>query len=334
MNSFFSLTPDAILDSVELDMAEQKPGTRLTGRAIALNSLENRVYDLEYNDETNVVAKFYRPGRWNREQILEEHAFTQKLADNEVPAVAPFVLKNGSTIGNTLDGIFFAVFPKVRGRILDELKKEHLEKLGRLLGRMHNIGETHVTKHRRELNLKQWVDDSIETLLQTQTSNSPMFQRYVMSVKPLQAEFHRLFKMSGLVYTHGDCHLGNVLWDSHANPFFLDFDDSMRAPPVQDFWMIIRGRDEEAVVQRKILINSYESFREFDDSSLKWIEPMRIMRIIHYSAWIARRIEDPSFTRAFPLFGSDSYWQNEVQAIEDAKNAWESSRQSPQHYSH
>ena len=336
-NQFFELTPDRVLDSVEIAMKNIKKDARLTGRSMALNSLENRVYELEYDDNTSVVAKFYRPGRWTEAQILEEHKFTQKLFESEVPVVAPHVLHQGTSVGHAILGqeatpIYFAVFDKVRGRILDELHKPNLERLGRYLARIHNVGETIKVQARLELNVENWGDASLDFLEAADLNQSPMFMRYMDVAERIVDDLADNFKPTGLISTHGDCHLGNVLWSSDGNPFFLDFDDYALAPPVQDLWMIVRGRDEEAVKQREIILESYEALRPFNRASLKWIEPYRILRIIHYSAWIAKRWEDPSFPKAFPLFSTDSYWQNEIEALEEAYSQWLSSRDSSPYY--
>ncbi|MBI3542606.1 MAG: serine/threonine protein kinase [Deltaproteobacteria bacterium] len=310
---FFSLTPDLILDVVE-----RAALVRATGRTLALNSMENRVYELELEDGSRIVTKFYRPGRWTAEQILEEHAFVADLAANEVPAVAPLPLSNGSTLERSDDGIFFAVFPKTRGRILQELDDSRLQQVGRLLGRLHNVGAAKKAAHRLALTPDTYGWRSLELLASSPLLDAQAGPRY-------RAAAERVLRACEAVFTrvaarqlrlHGDCHLGNVLWQD-TGPFFLDFDDMVTGPAVQDVWLVVRGRDEEAQRSREVLLRSYETMREFDRSELALIEPLRALRIIHYSAWIARRWEDPTFRHAFPDFGSQRYWFEELATLEE-----------------
>jgi Ser/Thr protein kinase RdoA (MazF antagonist) len=305
---FFSLTPDAILASVE-----QALGARATGRTFALNSMENRVYDIELEDERRVVGKFYRPGRWSRDAILEEHAFLAELVEAEIPAVPPLVLANGSTIDLTPDGILFAIFDKVRGRSLQELDDAQLEQAGRLLARIHTVGERRAARHRLTITPK-WALDSFEVVeewvdIQLQSRYRRVTEAIARAIEPLFAgvPVHRV---------HGDCHLGNLLWQNER-PFFLDFDDFAMAPAVQDVWMVVRGRDEDAARMRDVMLKAYESMRAFDRSTLRLVEPLRALRMIHYSAWIARRWDDPIFKRTFPEFVTYPYWAEEVDALEE-----------------
>lgn len=322
LHPFYSLTADKVIDSVERAMLVEKKGARATGRALALNSLENRVYEIEFEDHSFVVAKFFRPGRWTSAQILEEHAFLKRLSDAEVPVVNPFKLCESdlgklvgeNTLAKTTDGIFFCVFPKVRGRLSDELSKSQLETLGRYLGRVHQIGRAYKHKVRKAFSLEAWVGESLEYLLKSKfldAHSRPHYERQVLEFLKLAK---LLFKNVEMISVHGDCHLGNVLWQGEA-PYLLDFDDTMLAPAVQDIWMVVRGRDALAETQREELLTGYEQMCEFDYSQLKLIEILRGARIIHYSAWIARRFEDPSFLQAFPIFGSQGYWRSEMDSL-------------------
>ena len=313
---FFALTPDAVLDSVEAAMAEAKPGIRATGRAMALNSLENRVYDIEFEDETSVVTKFYRPERWTREQILEEHGFLQKLEEAEIPVVAPLFLANGSTLSTTDSGISFAVFPKVTGRIVDELSETQLQTLGRYVARIHSVGKNFPVKHRIALNAENYAYKSLDFLLQNQWIDLTYESTYRKLVEAIGKKTEPLLKNAQSFLVHGDCHLGNTLWQGES-PFFLDFDDAVIAPPVQDIWMIVTGRDETNLRNRDILLEAYEVHLPFPRNTLRLIEGLRALRMIHYSAWIARRWKDPSFPRVFPDFISSRYWAEEITALEE-----------------
>lgn len=326
LEDFFRLTPEAILDSVDAVVGEGMPGVRSTGRALALNSLENRVYDLELEDgtgaqpdESNVVAKFYRPGRWSEAQIQEEHDFLFALDEAEIPVVAPWRLGEQS-IFRTPDGILFALFTKVRGRLLDELDEERLKTLGRYIGRIHNVGERFPFRHRLRLSSKEWGEKPLRYLLDSGLVIEDYRERYryVCEAVIARCQIDSLPALS----VHGDCHLGNTLWQ-HDSPFFLDFDDCMTAPPVQDIWMVVRGRGPDAEKDRASLLEGYRKFREFDESTLRWIEPLRALRMIHYSAWIAKRWDDPSFQKAFPSFSTPRYWEEEIQALQEVLSLME-----------
>ncbi len=329
--NFFSLTADRVIDAVEKSLVSEKKGSRATGRVFTLNSLENRVYEIEFEDRSSVVAKFYRPGRWSKEQILEEHLFLEKLKGAEIPVVSPLKLDHSrlsqivsasQTLAENTDQILFAVFPKVRGRLRDELSDLHLRTLGRYVGRLHNVGSSWLAKKRQKLDAKTFGRIPLDYILK-----SPFLEGNFRSHYQTQAErvIHIAEKrLAGvpLLTLHGDCHLGNTLWSEDA-PFFLDFDDMVLGPAVQDIWMIVRGRDEQAQKERQILIEAYEIFRPFDYESLSLIEPLRGLRMIHYVAWIARRWGDPTFPKTFPHFGSAEFWREEVEALSEIANLTE-----------
>jgi Ser/Thr protein kinase RdoA (MazF antagonist) len=318
---FFSLTPERMLDAVERALDSRKTGVRATGRCLALNSMENRVYEIEMDDGSRVVTKFYRPGRWSRETILEEHSFAAELAENEIPAVAPLVLAEGSTLAESDDGIFFAVFPKVPGRILQELDALQLAQVGRYLGRLHNVGAKHSAHHRLILDPETYGAKSLETIESSGLIDAQIRPRYRAVVEEILESVRPLFKNLPMLRIHGDCHLGNVLWRGSGNEamstFFLDFDDMVMGPAVQDIWMVVRGRDEDALRNRDLLIDGYEQMRAFDRSTLRMVEPLRALRLIHYSAWIAKRWEDPTFKNAFPEFGTNKYWFEEMNDLDE-----------------
>ncbi len=316
---FYSLGPNEVLDSVEAALSGPLAGIRATGRTQALNSLENRVYDIELENGSSVVTKFYRPGRWSIEQISAEHDFLQLLLAREIPVVAPLEVAGGvrKTLGRSPEGIFFAVFPKVQGRILNELDDVRLRILGRYIGRIHSAGKAFAAPERIGLNVETYGWQSLDTLREKNFLNSPMAERYEQEVKQLLSRIEDLDLLPQENFTiHGDCHLGNTLW-LETQPFFLDFDDMVAGPPVQDIWMVIRGRDEEAQRQRGVLIDAYEEVIDFPRESLDSIEALRALRMIHYSAWIARRWEDPAFKKTFPDFSSSRYWQEEIVALSE-----------------
>jgi Ser/Thr protein kinase RdoA (MazF antagonist) len=312
---FYQLNSDQVLDSVERALNRKELGRRATGSLLALNSLENRVYQIEFEDRVRFVAKFYRPGRWSKKQVLEEHQFLNRLVEAEIPAIAPIALDQ------TADGIFFAVFPSVGGRLLDELSDTHLRVLGRHLGRIHRIGSTITRSSRKRIDCDQFARVPLRNLKSQKVFETPSLEaHYTDIVEKIIQLGEPLLASARYFLVHGDCHLGNTLWQGESC-FFLDFDDLCLAPAVQDVWMIVRGRDEMAIKDRETLLEAYEQFQDFDPTELRLIELLRALRIIHYSSWIADRWDDPSFPRAFPDFGNTKYWQEETSEL---YQCWES----------
>lgn len=316
---FYELTPERMLDAVE------EIGVRCTGRSLALNSLENRVYEIEIEveDEEQLesrydkfrVAKFYRPGRWTEAQIIEEHEFIFDLVKQEIPAVAPLKFPDGSTLRRLPEmDIFYAVFLKKAGRTLDELKKDQLERLGRLIARLHNVGAKKEFKHRRVLDQVSFGLDSLEFLEKEELILPDYRERYSELVRTICEIAAERLKPFGTQRTHGDLHWGNILW-IEQEPFFVDFDDSIRAPVVQDLWLVVPGRDAEALQQRQLLLAGYEQMREFDYRQLDLIEVLRSLRMIHFTAWIGRRQADPAFRNVFSSFGTLEYWNEQISTL-------------------
>ena len=301
---FNDLTPENVLDAVEAE------GRRCTGRFIILNSYENRVYQLELDDETMVVGKFYRPGRWSKEAILAEHQFLKELEAVEIPVATPIDLGGGETIG-TVDGIYYSLFPRKGGRNPEELGDEQVQMLGRLVGRIHNIGAMAPAPERINLNPTSYGHANLNFLLENDLIPEAARDNFKLTVESLLMRIEPMFNGIKNIRIHGDCHFGNVLWTPDG-PTFLDFDDMANGPAVQDIWMLVPGYDEHARLQREVLIEAYESFREFDRAELRLIEPLRALRYIHYASWIARRWEDPIFKRTFEHFGTVQYWQKET----------------------
>ena len=320
---FYQLTPDRILDAVEkvLDI-------RCTGRAFAHNSMENRVYELELDlvdapkhpYERFRIAKFYRPGRWSLEQIQEEHKFLLSLQSEEIPAVAPLKMNDGQTVAKHSDtGLYYCVFPKVGGRSPYELGDDQLAQVGRLLARLHNIGATQKARHRISLTADTYARNNLNSLLRGKQVPVHLESAYTDIVLEIASYTENLLNSSESIQIHGDCHLGNLLW-SDEGPFWVDFDDSVIGPPIQDLWLMVLGRGPEHKEQLNKLIRAYEMMREFDWDSLALIEPLRALRMIHFHAWIAKRYKDPSFQRAFPDFGTDQYWQNQVRDLNEQRS--------------
>lgn len=325
LNNFAHLLPEVIFDACE------KLGGRCTGRFLTLNAMENRVYDIEMEDgEPNRIIKFYRPGRWDKATIQAEHDFLKACEKAEVPVVCPLPAENGETILEK-DGIFYTIFPKRPGRLEPELNQDQLQRLGRFLARIHNVGAEFKKTSRLRLDTKTYGRDCLDYLLKENLlapGLSAIYQKYVNDICTI---VEPMFEGKEFILTHGDCHAGNVLW-KNDNPYFIDFDDMLYAPPVQDFWMLIGGDDEVAGKNRDVLTDAYEEIREFDHSSVKLIEPLRALRMIYFSTWIARRREDGAFKAAFPHFGTEKYWQQQIEhlshQLERLKESLEKSSQS------
>jgi Ser/Thr protein kinase RdoA (MazF antagonist) len=317
---FFQLTPEKVLEAVEA------LGVRCTGRVLALNSLENRVYEVELDIDpspdggrwdTYRVVKFYRPGRWSREQIVEEHRFLTELSNVEIPVVVPLPFPNGETVAEVPGaGIWYAIFPKVGGRILDEMSDSELRQIGRLLARMHNVGATARFQHRIKLTTETYGHANL-AFLKEQKLLPPSIEGYYLGIaeRILQTS-EPWFKEAPAQRIHGDCHIGNILWHSQGC-YIVDFDDSVEGPCVQDLWLLTPGRDEAAVKLRQTILEGYEMMRQFDHSSLRLIEPLRALRMIHFTTWIAKRYEDPAFKQVFVDYGSERYWREQLIALQE-----------------
>ncbi|MGH7354389.1 MAG: serine/threonine protein kinase [Candidatus Rokuibacteriota bacterium] len=307
VTTFFSLTPDRVLQAVEAG------GLRSTGRCLPLRAFENRVYEVELEDESRVVVKFYRPGRWSRATIEDEHRFLADLVASEVPAVAPMDLGTGTTL-NEIDGILYAAFPKVRGRTLDELDAENRRRIGRTIGRMHAVGAARPAPHRPRLDVRHYLHEPLDVLMAGDFIPGSLAPRYRDVALKIVDKVAAPLAAVPPQRIHGDLHWGNILW-AKDGPILVDFDDCLMGPPVQDLWLLARGDTEEAKQMRLDLLEGYEVFREFDRSTLALCEPLRALRIIYVSGWIARRWEDPSFPPAFPNFKDTRYWMQEYEEL-------------------
>jgi len=307
LDDFYALTPERILDAVEVD------DRSCTGRFIILNSYENRVYQLELDDESYVVGKFYRPARWSDDAILDEHDFLIDLEEAEIPVAAPLELSEGETLSE-VEGIRYALFPRVGGRAPSEMTDDQLRQLGRLLARIHTVGRREKADHRPLMTPTAWLLDNLAVLLDGDHIPGTTAGRYGDVVRRIHDLAAPAFEGGASQRIHGDCHLGNLLW-SPSGLVFLDFDDLVMGPPVQDFWMMQGGRDAWAERRLELMLEGYETMSDFDRGSLRLIESLRAMRMVYFAAWIARRWEDPAFPVAFPHFGSASWWEGELRDL-------------------
>ncbi len=306
------LSPDAILDAMEA------AGFAPTGGLLELNSYENRVFQLELEDGAFVVAKFYRPGRWSDAQIAEEHDFTLELAAAELPVVAPLV-RDGRSLFRHED-FRYAVYPRQGGHPPNLEVEENLRVLARTVARIHAIGATRRFRNRPDLTVARLGRESRQFLLEQGFLPPDVEPAYASITEHLLTRLETALGSGAPPGTrgriHGDCHLGNVLWRGEA-PHFVDFDDCVNGPPIQDLWMLLSGSREEREAQLSVIIEAYETFYPFDRSTLALIEPLRTLRIMHHAAWIARRWHDPAFPRAFPAFDSSRYWSEHVLTLRE-----------------
>lgn len=288
-------------------------GYHCDGRLLALNSYENRVYQLGMEEGPSLIAKFYRPKRWTDEAILEEHAFVQELAEHEIPVV-PALMVNGKML-HRFDGFRFAVFPKHGGRA-PELEDRHtLEWMGRFLGRIHAVGAIKPFQHRPVLDIKSFGEEPVQFLLSSGFIPADLEAAYRSVAEQALAGVRDCFERAGngvtMLRLHGDCYAGNVLWTDDG-PHFVDFDDSRMGPAVQDLWMLLPGGRTDMAQCLNDLLAGYEDFYDFDWRELHLIEALRTLRLIHYAAWLGQRWDDPAFKRAFPWFNTQRYWQDRV----------------------
>ena len=311
---FDTLTPDLVLDAVE------SIGYLSDARVLALNSYENRVYQVGIEDETPLIAKFYRPGRWSDAAILEEHQFSLELAEHEVPVVAPLE-RDGSTLFEHA-GFRFALFPRRGGRAPEPGNLDQLYRLGQLLGRMHAVGANRSFEHRETLGVQNFGHDSLSTLLEGDFVPRSLLPVYESVARDLLKRVEDVFASTNFtpIRLHGDCHPGNIL--ARDDAFYLvDLDDCRMGPAVQDLWMMLAGERHERLGQLAELVDGYNEFHDFAPSELPLIEALRALRLMHYSAWLARRWDDPAFPMSFPWFGSERYWGDQVLILREQMSA-------------
>lgn len=306
---FSILTPDVVLDALE------HAGLEPDGRLLALNSYENRVYQVGMDDGPMRVVKFYRPARWSDAAILEEHAFTAELAAEEIPVAAPLV-HDGRSLHHVGE-LRFAVFPRLGGRAPELSDPDTLERLGRFIGRIHAVGARKPFAARPAIDIAGFGEEPRAWLLAHDFIPADLLAAWRSTVDQALEGVHRAFDRAGgyrVLRLHGDCHMGNVLWlpVDGGGPQFVDFDDARMGPAVQDLWMLLSGDRREMSAQLADVLAGYEDFCEFSPRELHLVEALRTLRLIHYSAWLARRWDDPAFPAAFPWFNTQRYWQDRI----------------------
>ncbi len=307
---FATLSPDLVLDAVE------SLGYLSDARVLALNSYENRVYQVGIEGETPLIAKFYRPARWSDAAIREEHAFSLELAEHEIPVVAP-LLRDGESLFEHA-GFRFALFPRRGGHAPEPGNLEQLYRLGQLLGRLHGVGASRPFQHRETMTVENFGHQSLACVLDSGFLPTSLRPAYESVARDLLARLDALF--ASVRYTairlHGDCHPGNLLYRDEAF-HMVDLDDCRMGPAMQDLWMMLAGERQERLGQLSELMEGYQEFHDFDRRELALIEGLRSLRLLHYSAWLARRWDDPAFPMSFPWFANERYWGDQILALRE-----------------
>jgi Ser/Thr protein kinase RdoA (MazF antagonist) len=307
---YYKLGPDMVLQAVE------STGLLSDGCLLALNSYENRVYQVGIEDDIPVVAKFYRPGRWSNEQILEEHEFSLELEAAEIPLIAPTPI-NGETLHH-YEGFRFTLFRRQGGHAPELEDKETLMWLGRFIGRIHAVGRAQPFASRPALTPERFGDDSIKTIIEGRWLPPHLDIAFESLTGDLMSSIRAAYERAGnvsIIRLHGDCHPGNLLW--RDGPFFVDMDDCQSGPAIQDLWMLLSGDSHEMEIQLSNVIEGYRQFCDFDPRELQLIEALRTLRMLHHAAWLARRWEDPAFPIAFPWFDGPRYWEDLILSLRE-----------------
>ncbi|WP_454782430.1 serine/threonine protein kinase [Legionella sp. WA2022007384] len=301
---YAQLNPNTILDAIE------STGVLCTGSLIALNSYENRVYQIGIENAEPLIAKFYRPNRWCSKAIIEEHQFSLELVQHEIPIIAPLII-NDQTLHHHCD-FRFALFPRRSGHALELDNSEQLEWMGRFLGRLHRVSACQSFQHRIQLNPQSYGHDPYKLLLEQSFIPDYLTSNFCKAVETALHKVNQIFKSIGdidQIRLHGDCHAGNVLW-SESGPHIVDLDDCLMGPAIQDIWMLLSGEPKQMDLQLEKILQGYCQFHDFNPRERHLIEALRTLRMLHYSGWIAKRWADPAFPLSFPWFNTPVYWQN------------------------
>ena len=308
------LTPDVVIDAVESTQRFSD------ARILALNSYENRVYQVGIEESDPVIVKFYRPERWTMDQIIEEHGFTQQLYDLDIPVVPPLPINDSDTptLGRYQD-FYFSIYARQGGRAPELDNLEHLYQLGQFIGRIHAVGASYPFRHRVALRVADFGHSSVAYLLEKdfipvdlRAAYHSITEQLLAAIDACSPDDPRFNRLS----LHGDCHPGNVLW-RNDRPHFVDFDDAMTGPAIQDLWMLLSGDTHNKQRQLSEIIEGYEAFYPFNTAELSLIEPLRALRVLHYSAWLARRWDDPAFPISFPWFNTERYWSEHILELKE-----------------
>jgi len=315
---YANLDPDLILNSIE------SVGFLCSGSLLALNSYENRVYQVGIEDAPPLIAKFYRPKRWSNEAISEEHQFALELVNHEIPVVAPWMSSTQQTL-HAYQGYRFALFQRWGGRALELDSLEQLEWMGRFIGRLHAVGACNPFQHRSRMDVQSYGYKPYRFLVEHHFIPAFLQERYCHTVESVLKKIETQFQHAGTldyIRLHGDIHVGNVLW-SDLGPHIVDLDDCMMGPAIQDIWMLLSGDEMQVQLQLEYILSGYREFHDFNSRELQLVEALRTLRMLHYSAWLAKRWEDPAFPLSFPWFNTPQYWQTQLQNLQDQSNLLE-----------
>ena len=308
---FADLSPDTLLDAID------GLGLHTDGRLQALNSFENRVYQIGVDESEPLIAKFYRPERWTDDAILEEHEFTARLNEAEIPVAAPLLIGGRSL--HQHGNYRFALYPRLRGRAPELGDETTLSWMGRFIARIHAMGERMPYQHRSTLTVERLGEEPRRWLSASGHIPPELRDAWEGTVDHAMRSVHACFAQTGALKTlriHGDCHAGNVLWTDDG-PWFVDFDDSCNGPAIQDLWLLLSGDRDSMSRQFAAVLRGYRQFHDFDLRELQLIEALRTLRLIHYAAWIGRRWNDPAFPVAFSWFGTPRYWQDRILELKE-----------------
>lgn len=306
--NFSELTPDIILDGIE------SLGLQVDSGLLALNSYENRVYQFHDVDRVKYVTKFYRPQRWTRDQIQEEHDFALELVEHELPIVAPLVIDGQSLFDH--QGYIFALYPCRGGRIFEVDNLDQLEWMGRFVGRIHAIAAKHSFKYRPTISQASFIQDAITTIQNSNYVPVNIETAFFTVLEQVAQLVSQQYQTVNTIRLHGDCHAGNILW-TDSGPHFVDLDDCRTGPAIQDLWMMLSGDRQQQTIQLDTLLSGYEEFYDFDSKQLALIESLRSMRVINYMAWLCQRWEDPAFPLSFPWFNTQRYWEEQILSLKE-----------------
>ncbi|MCL6414942.1 serine/threonine protein kinase [Aestuariirhabdus sp. Z084] len=313
---YYALTPDTVIDAVE------SLGYLSDARVLALNSYENRVYQVGIEENTPIIAKFYRPQRWSDEQIAEEHNYLFELKELGLPVVPPLTLKGDNSVFEYKD-YRFSLFPRQGGHAPELDNLDHLLVLGRMMGRIHLCGASTPFRHRPSIDIASYGEASVAFLLASEMIPAGLRTAYQTLCEDLLAQVRRIWGEVGQqpqIRLHGDCHIGNILWRDET-PHFVDFDDSRNGPAIQDLWMFLSGDRNQQRLQCSELVEGYNEFNDFPAIQLRLIEPLRTLRLLHYNAWLGRRWEDPAFPHSFPWFNTERYWSEHILELREQLSA-------------
>ncbi len=311
-SAFPDLGPDTVLNLAET--ALDIPCTNLCRQ---LNSYINRVFELEAADGRGLVVKLYRPDRWSKKALQDEHDFLLELDQHEIPVIPPLILRNGETLGN-LKNLYFSIFPRCGGRSYDEFNEEQWLEIGRLLGRSHAIGAIHPSRDRITMLPGHSTKKQVQFILESNViPQAPLAARFSSVCHEIIDEIIPLFDGTNLGRIHGDCHFSNIIYRPGESFFLIDFDDMAMGPAIQDLWMLLPGTPQESLLEIDLFLEGYETFHHFDRRSLRLIEPLRAMRFLHYISWLTHQYIADGSAPIVPEFGSTQYWETEIADLAD-----------------